>query len=78
MSNQTERLPSGIVKFTISRKELKDILSEKYDVDVESVSFEEVGVSISLPIPEMEDMEEEFGEKAEGEFEEGESEVSNY
>ncbi|KXA88625.1 hypothetical protein AKJ37_02220 [candidate division MSBL1 archaeon SCGC-AAA259I09] len=78
MSSQTERLPSGVVKFTISREELKDILSEKYDVDVESVSFEEVGVSISLRVPEKEDKEEKFGEEAEGELGEGESDVSNY
>jgi len=78
LSNQTERFPSGVVKFTISREELKDILSEKYDVDVESVSFEEAGVSISLPVPEKEDKEEEFGEEAEGELREGESDVSNY
>ncbi|KXA91908.1 hypothetical protein AKJ63_00440 [candidate division MSBL1 archaeon SCGC-AAA259D18] len=73
MTNQTERLPSGIVKFTISKEELKDILSEKYDTDVESVSFEEVGVSINLPIPEKEEMEEGFEEETEEEGEEGES-----
>ncbi len=60
MSNQSEKLPSGIVNFTISQKELKDILSEKYAVDVESVSFEETGVSISLSVDGNDEEEEEF------------------
>lgn len=76
MSVQTENLPSGIVKFTISKKELKDILSEKYEVSVESVSFEEdVGVSISLSVHDDKE-EEDFGETEEEHHEE--EEISNY
>jgi|GEM_PF-3001277 len=82
MNNQSKKLPSGIVNFTISQSELKDILSEKYDVDVESVSFEETGVSISLSVQgndeEEEEFEEEYDEGPEEEYEEGQPDVSDY
>ncbi len=82
MSNQTEKLPSGIVNFTISKEELRDILSEKYEVHVESVSFEEEGVSVNLPVPENkndeEEFEDEFEEEHEGEHGEGQPDVSDY
>ncbi|KXA90712.1 hypothetical protein AKJ62_00050 [candidate division MSBL1 archaeon SCGC-AAA259D14] len=78
MSNQTERkLPSGIVKFTITRDELKDILSEKYNDNVKSFSVEEEGISISLQIPEKEETKEEFEEEVEEEPEE-ESDISGF
>ena len=82
MSNQSEKLPSGIVNFTISQDELKDILSEKYEVHVESVSFEEEGVSVNLPVPdnegEGEEFEGEFEEEHEGEHGEEQPDVSDY
>lgn len=68
MSSQTGKgLPSGVVKFTITREELKDILTEKYNIDVESFSVEEEGISISLGMSEREETEEEFEEEAEEE-----------
>ncbi|KXA93508.1 hypothetical protein AKJ65_04085 [candidate division MSBL1 archaeon SCGC-AAA259E19] len=75
MSGQTGRgLPSGIVKFTITRGELRDILSEKYNEDVEAFSLEEEGISISLRLPEKEETKEEFEEEPEEEGELGEEE----
>ena len=63
MNDKDEReLPRGIVKFTITREELKGILSEKYNVNVRSFSVEEEGISISLPVPESEESEEEIEE----------------
>ncbi len=53
MSEHTEnKLPSGIVEFTITRKEMKDILNEKYNANVEKFSVEDDGISIKLSIPE--------------------------
>lgn len=52
MSEHTEnKLPSGIVEFTITRKEMKDILNEKYNANVETFSVEDEGISIKLSVP---------------------------
>lgn len=53
MSEHTKnKLPSGIVEFTITRKEMKDILNEKYNANVEKFSVEDDGISIKLSVPE--------------------------
>ncbi|KXA99438.1 hypothetical protein AKJ40_03150 [candidate division MSBL1 archaeon SCGC-AAA259M10] len=66
MTDKSEgKLPSGIVKFTIARDELKNILSKKYNVDVESFSAGEEGVTISLQTSGKGELEEEAEEKGE-------------
>lgn len=80
MNDKSDReLPSGIVKFTITRKKLKDILSDEYNENVKDLSIGEDGISISLQIPEEEEEEEEEGESGEEEEAEveGESEEEN-
>lgn len=68
MSNQSEReLPSGIVKFTITREKMKNILSKEYNENVESFSVEDEGISISLRVPEKVEKEEPEEEEYEGE-----------
>lgn len=76
MNDKDEReLPRGIVKFTITREELEDILSEKYNVNVRSFSVEEEGISISLPVPESGESEEEYVEEVEEEEAEDQEET---
>ncbi len=81
MNDQSDReLPSGIVKFTITRKKLKDILSDEYNENVKDLSIGEDGISISLQIPEEEEESEEeveSGEEEEGAEVEEESEEEN-
>ncbi|KXA94198.1 hypothetical protein AKJ65_05065 [candidate division MSBL1 archaeon SCGC-AAA259E19] len=78
MENKAGReLPPGIVKFTITREKLRNILSERYNEDVESFSVEEEGISIRLRVPEEEpatEAEEEPGEEKASREEESEEE----
>lgn len=70
MSNGDEKeIPSGIVKFTITREKMKEILSENFNTEVKDFSVEEEGISISLQ-PEKKEVEETIEKEAEEESEE--------
>lgn len=71
-------LPPEIVKFTISKEALKDILSEKYNTDIHKFSVEDEGISITLLTPEKgekeaKEEEQHFNSQTEKEVESSES-----